>query len=82
MDWIPVTERLPELWQRVLGFKYGADIELVCYVGLSRSRHDMWNNQPCFRHSDDCLFEATHWMPLPELPTVDATTPVKEGVTI
>ena len=51
--WIPVTERLPDIWQNVLSVsKYGKVI--VDYVFTDGS---WWSGR-----------DVTHWMPLPEAP--------------
>jgi hypothetical protein len=73
--WIPVTERLPELWQDcfvVVKMKYDweADyeynVDAGCYVGENGyidafNTYNDWNEGQEYIH-------ITHWMPLPEPP--------------
>jgi hypothetical protein len=59
--WIPVSERLPKEWKRVLALtNHKAQIVAkLTDVGWVVS----WNHVPCP--------EITHWMPLPEPPKED-----------
>lgn len=68
MDWIPVTERLPERKERTLI----ATHDNFIFIGVH-------GGGGFFDCGDFCVF-ATHWMPLPELPTVDATLPVEPAL--
>lgn len=63
MSWIKVTDRLPEIDQRVLVFdKYG--VHGGCQIDIEyRYDQDFWEGQGV--HSS-----ITHWMPLP-LPPED-----------
>lgn len=53
--WIPVSERLPELYEKVIVFNEGGymKVDFLCHM-----RGD-------FMYSD---MKVTHWMPLPESP--------------
>ena len=63
--WIPVTERLPEIRERVLvyhddgmirfGINYGGFADVVSSIYLNNNHHT-------------CFSKVTHWMPLPEPP--------------
>ena len=54
--WIPVTERLPELWEDVIAFdSKNGEIQFAAMC------EDMWLG---VRMSG----KVTHWMPLPEPP--------------
>ena len=63
--WIPVTERLPEIRERVLvyhddgmirfGINYGGFADVVSSIYLNHNHHT-------------CFSKVTHWMPLPEPP--------------
>ena len=58
--WIPVTERLPELWQTVIVCDTREQYVGACmYYGNDDWLHDdkLWDTS-----------EITHWMPLPEPP--------------
>lgn len=69
MNWIPVSERLPEFDCRVLvsDGKY-------CSVGYRFDKDDPWW---WIDHDGDVdgvvdATDITHWMPLPELPTASS----------
>ena len=73
MEWIPVTERLPELLTEVLGW-HPADRVRAWFrhsgQPLNAPYWELW--EPQDRECDDCKVKApTHWMPLPALPTED-----------
>ena len=58
--WIPVTERLPELWQTVIVCDTREQYVGACmYYGNDDWLHDdkLWDTS-----------EITHWMPLPKPP--------------
>lgn len=73
--WIPVTERLPELWQDcfvLVKMKYDwdedyeYDVDAGCYVDENGyidgfNTYNDWNEGQQYIH-------VTHWMPLPEPP--------------
>lgn len=64
-EWIPVSERLPELLEDVLMCDNGADIR----VGYYRKGHYADGREYFEWHSyenDDYDFEPKAWMPLPE----------------
>lgn len=77
--WIPVTERLPELWQDcfvLVKMKYDwdedyeYDVDAGCYVDENGyidgfNTYNDWNEGQQYIH-------VTHWMPLPEPPKGDA----------
>lgn len=57
--WIPVTERLPKAYERVMVATERGDVLMDC---ISK-RYGKW----CMEHFDiDTM--VTHWMPLPEPP--------------
>lgn len=58
--WIPVAERLPENYQRVLCFNYNGEYKVLRWNYIDW----MWNS------GIEWLEEkyVTHWMPLPEPP--------------
>lgn len=61
-EWIPVTERLPELLERVLVVNAGVGYVEVGFRHVTGKYHhwdgDDWEE----------LHTPTHWMPLPEPP--------------
>ena len=67
-QWIPVSERLPEKGDNVLGFIEGLTgtltpyVEVYTYIGDGKweDSYEIWN------YGD--LVGITHWMPLPEPP--------------
>ena len=75
MDWIPVTERLPELLTEVLGWH--PDDRVRAWFRISGTVQggprqgaywEMWSPQD--RECDDCKVKApSHWMPLPAPPS-------------
>ena len=62
--WIPVSERLPEENERVLGTKKGASAAFVFY-GKRNNGNWVDLEWSCYRYG------VTHWMPLPEPPKED-----------
>jgi hypothetical protein len=66
-EWIPVTERLPEEGVVVLAFllKQG-DVESGVYTAMLSKLQTL---KGTFSTSFGFGFEATHWMPLPALPS-------------
>ena len=57
MNWIPVTERLPEDLQNVITWD-GSDV-LIC----------RFYKTGCTFGNDECGYvQVTHWMPLPPIP--------------
>jgi hypothetical protein len=73
MEWIPVTERLPELLTEVLGW-HPADRVRAWFrhsgQPLNAPYWELW--EPQDRECDDCKVKApTHWMPLPAPPNDD-----------
>jgi hypothetical protein len=70
MEWISVSERLPEPYVNVVVFNpYEKDVnEQVTtdylYLGGDDKLHFEWNSDP-----DTGELLVTHWMPLPEPPT-------------
>ena len=61
-DWVKCSERMPELYESVL----------VLYTDGSIS--DDWTIERKGQRTWNCISteDATHWMPLPDLPTEDA----------
>jgi hypothetical protein len=75
-EWIPVSERLPELLTEVLGwhqtdrvrawFRHGGTVQGGPMAG---NYWEAWSPQD--RECDDCEVDApSHWLPLPEPPEV------------
>ena len=66
-EWIPVTERLPEVGEYVLcvlkGFSYGGKIQVCKFVPA-----DKFKDKPYFEHFRNGFPSVTHWMPLPKPP--------------
>ncbi|MBO7251527.1 MAG: DUF551 domain-containing protein [Oscillospiraceae bacterium] len=62
-EWIPVSERLPEDFQRVLVFRPGQyfEIHVTRMDGFNWEKWDM-------DYSTGKKGAITHWMPLPEPP--------------
>lgn len=56
--WIPATERLPELFNRVIVYdkRWGV-------LSAMKGEDDSWGGR-----NDIVIEKVTHWMPLPELP--------------
>lgn len=77
IGWIPVTEKLPELNQRVLVYAIGKidgfigeHVIEICKRFVQRilpssPGYETWSSPYQYFHTD---FEITHWMPLPEPP--------------
>lgn len=75
--WIPVTEKLPELNQRVLVYAVGKidgfigeHVTEICSRFVQRilpssPGYETWSSPYQYFHTD---YEITHWMPLPEPP--------------
>lgn len=78
--WIPVSERLPDVGQRVLVYAVGKidgfigdHVTEICERFIQRifpssPGHEIWSSPYQFFHTD---YEITHWMPLPEMPKED-----------
>ncbi len=63
MEWISVKEKNPNDDEHVLVFDrdYGICLGYRCY--------ESWQHYPLGSYAGDgCLFDVTHWMPLPESP--------------
>ena len=67
--WIPVTERLPEVWIDVLCSVNGE--RHYCAVGAI-DNHGDWHVDDDYEESS--TFHVTHWMPLPEPPETKGET--------
>lgn len=65
--WIPVEERLPEVFQHVLANIPGMSPHPTVQEAF-REKNGMWYSNG-FRYGAD---EITHWMPLPEPPKEEA----------
>ena len=61
--WIPVSERLPDKFNRVLALLKGSKFQVVARI-IGGKWVVSWNNDRCP--------EITHWMPLPEPPKEEA----------
>lgn len=82
MNWIDVKEKLPELKQGLVEITSGPVLVYRAkYKKLSIALYESWytdyeTEQPVFSWKTDCsegwdiTDEVTHWMPLPEPPTV------------
>jgi hypothetical protein len=71
-EWIPVTERLPNLWETVIVCDTREQYVGACmYYGNNDWLHDdkLWDTS-----------EITHWMPLPEPPNCGADMRGEEDV--
>ena len=71
MNWIPVTETLPDFDTRVLVYgkeKNPAFAEHDPNPMLIAHIHAITKNGPIWRHDAWGNIEFTHWMPLPEPP--------------
>ena len=68
MKWIPITEKLPALYEPVLFCcyldEYGfTDVDLGWYEGQKTQGEAI-----AMETSSDGWYPCTHWMPLPETP--------------
>jgi|SRR6478736_9631547 len=66
-EWVPVTERLPEIGSRVLCIDNHDFVEIGCF----RINHSHGANKPIFMDEQDeqpSQLNPTHWMPLPQPP--------------
>jgi hypothetical protein len=68
MEWISVEDRVPKENEYVI-------IHIDGYIGISRFMDGEWDvgggrRRPMFNKSERITskLEATHWMPMPELP--------------
>lgn len=63
--WISVRDRLPEMWDDYLTFKYEPTIPASCFVAVYDPKNNKWYDL----HTDwDWSDVITHWMPLPKPP--------------
>lgn len=60
--WIPVTEKLPKEWEKVLAWSKFGFCEASVYLGISGKWRVTWNHALLEQDT------VTHWMPLPEPP--------------
>lgn len=61
LKWVPVTERLPEIWQDVLTLSNYGKMSVDCVLA-----DGSWCSSWICR--SDSGRKITHWMPLPEAP--------------
>ena len=66
-QWIPVTERLPEVGKKVLVFAYGHDVLTARMQKRTEYGYPMFECNGTFFEIAK-LGRITHWMPLPEPP--------------
>ena len=59
--WIPVTERLPDMWIDVIICDAREDYVTKGFLGDDKK----WSENECVMYDFD---EFTHWMPLPDAP--------------
>lgn len=64
MGWIKCSEQMPEFYYSVLAADEHEDMVIAMPVCLDTG------DRCAFTLSNDDIFIATHWMPLPEPPTV------------
>ena len=64
-EWIPVTERLPEVDQPVMIFAFGKSVGEGVYRGHNGFHHVWKMYTSSGTYWDD---EVTHWQPLPQPP--------------
>ena len=73
--WIPVTERLPEDREMVIGYTPCDGFMFVGYH-VTSIYHDRdfsyWNIVTAMRSTRKMMKKVTHWMPLPEPPKEEA----------
>ena len=71
-EWISVEKCLPPEYVRVL---------ISCDEGICSGKHSsgQWQCDPIGSYAGDgCVFDVTHWMPLPEPPKKGAFIPGRE----
>jgi hypothetical protein len=68
--WIPVAEKLPELYVEVIGWHPGDRVRSWCRHGGVTVFGKAWESwMPTDRECDDCTVQQpTHWRPLPSPP--------------
>jgi hypothetical protein len=64
VNWIKVSDRLPEVRAGVLAYIHSEDGEKYIDV-VAMDSIGMWDN---INGIEYCSYEVTHWMPLPEPP--------------
>lgn len=58
--WIPVSERLPDVGQRVIG---------LCGKNMDFYSFEFFENEPCWvLENDSCDLDMDYWMPIHEVP--------------
>ena len=68
MQWVSVTERLPEINQQVLVLGTNPNIVTTGYI--HKYGHWIWSSLNGSTHKADHIYKITHWMPLPEPPSI------------
>lgn len=67
--WIPVTERLPDVWQHPGDDEHiGEPIDFIVFIDGALIPTTLWFNGESFFDESGYLYNVTHWMPMPEPP--------------
>lgn len=71
-QWIPVTERLPDVWQHPGDDEHvGEPIDFIVFIHGALIPTTLWFNGESFFDESGYLYNVTHWMPMPEPPKGD-----------
>lgn len=67
--WIPVTERLPDVWQHLGDDDHiGEPIDFIVFINGALVPTSLWFNGESFFDESGNLYNVTHWQPMPEPP--------------
>lgn len=67
--WIPVTERLPDVWQHPGDDDHvGEPIDFIVFIHGALIPTTLWFNGESFFDESGYIYNVTHWMPMPEPP--------------